>query len=193
LIPYGISKLAAEKIALTLGKIYSIPSIAVRYSIVHGTRQTFRHFYSGALRVFSVQALSGQRLTIQEDGLQTRDFINVKDVTSAHLKLLEDSRADYDSFNIGSGKTTRVIDLAKMIAVKVGVNFNPIINGAYRVNTPRHQSMDISKLKSLGWIPNCSIEENVSEYVDWVKLFPEAKAFLKQSQITMEKKGIIKA
>ncbi|MEK7564664.1 MAG: NAD-dependent epimerase/dehydratase family protein [Patescibacteria group bacterium] len=78
-----------------------------------------------------------------------------------------------------------------LIRAMVGVDFIFHL-AAYRINIPRHQSMDISKLKSLGWAPNHFIEENVSEYVDWVRSFPEAKAFFKKSQVSMGKKGIIK-
>lgn len=192
LIPYGISKLAAEKTALVLGKIYNIPSVAVRYSIVHGVRQSFRHFYSGALRVFSVQALSRQPLAIHEDGLQTRDFVNVKDVTTAHLKLLQSPRANYQSFNIGSGQVTKVIDLARAVAEAAGVSPNFLIDGEYRINTPRHQPMDVSKLKALGWRPRYSLMDNVREYINWVKNYPEAGEFLRRSQKSMKSEGIVK-
>src|SRR4029078_9443824 len=49
---YGISKIAEEKVALHLGRRYGIPSVAMRYSIVQGPRQSFYNAYSGACRVF---------------------------------------------------------------------------------------------------------------------------------------------
>src|SRR3989344_2065696 len=177
-IPYGISKLAAEKVGLVLGKIYAIPTAIVRYSIVHGARQSFRNFYSGALRVFAIQALAGESPNIHEDGRQIRDFVNIKDVTSAHLKILGDTRTDFEVFNIGSGRVTTVLDLAKLVAKEAGVPFTPVISGAFRLNTPRHQIMDISKLKKLGWFPRFSLADNVKEYVSWVKQYPEARKYL---------------
>lgn len=190
-IPYGVSKMAAERTALLLGKIYSIPSVAVRYSIVHGPRQSFRNFYSGALRAFSIQALSGQNFTLHEDGRQIRDFVNVSDVTSAHLKLLEDPRADYEAFNVGSGKITTVLDLAKLVAKAMGVPYKPEIKGAYRLNTPRHQIMDISKLRKLGWKPRHTLKDNVQQYVDWVRKYPEAKEYLKKGQAALKKNKVV--
>ncbi|MEK9186270.1 MAG: NAD-dependent epimerase/dehydratase family protein [Patescibacteria group bacterium] len=191
-IPYGISKLASERTALVLGKIYQIPTVAVRYSIVHGPRQSFRHFYSGALRAFAVQGLSGQPLSIHEDGKQIRDFVNIKDVTSAHLKVLTDSRADYEAFNIGSGKVTTVLDVARLVAKEANIPFKPVIVGEYRLNTPRHQIMDISKLKQLGWSSKYELKDNVKEYVSWIKQYPEAKKYWQASEKLLKKQKIVK-
>ena len=102
-IPYGISKLTSEYLLKNLGRRYNIPVVLLRFSIVLGPRQSFRHFYSGALRAFSVYALAGEQIKMNEDGLQTRDFVHVQDVASAHRLALEDSRLDYESFNVGSG------------------------------------------------------------------------------------------
>jgi len=51
---YAISKYTEESIAINLGKRYGIPSVAMRYSIVQGPRQSFYDAYSGALRIFSL-------------------------------------------------------------------------------------------------------------------------------------------
>ncbi len=190
--PYGISKLAGEKTAMVLGKIYNIPTTIVRYSIVHGIRQSFRNFYSGALRVFAVQALNRKPLTLHEDGNQSRDFVNVKDVTSAHLKILEDQRTDFEVFNIGSGRTARVLDLAKAVAQVTGVSSNFVIRGEYRLHTPRHQMMDISKLRRLGWKPKSTLEDNVKEYVQWVSRYPEALDYLRRNLSVLAKEKVIR-
>ncbi len=190
-IPYGISKLAAENVAMVLGKIYKIPTVSVRYSIVHGIRQSFRHFYSGALRSFAVQALSGKPLTIHEDGKQIRDFVNVKDATAAHLLLLEDPRADYEAFNIGSGQATTVLDVAKLVAKEAGIKFVPTVTGEYRLNTPRHQIMNIAKLKALGWKPKYTLADNVREYAQWVSNYPEAIKYFRLSDKVLKKANIL--
>jgi dTDP-L-rhamnose 4-epimerase len=65
---YGLSKIAEERIALHLGKRYEIPSVAMRYSIVQGPRQSFYNAYSGACRVFCLGFHVGQTPAIYEDG-----------------------------------------------------------------------------------------------------------------------------
>ena len=101
-IPYGISKMCSEKLLMNLGKRYGIPSVALRYSIVLGPHQSFRHFYSGALRAFAVNVLNNEPISMNEDGRQTRDFVNVKDVAAAHLEVLNNSQADGQIFNVGA-------------------------------------------------------------------------------------------
>lgn len=102
---YAINKQTEELIALNLGRRYGIPSVGMRYSIVQGPRQSFRNAYSGALRIFAMQTVAGERPVIYEDGLQLRDYVYVGDVAAANLLVLEDERADYQAFNVGAGQT----------------------------------------------------------------------------------------
>ncbi len=191
-IPYGFSKLASEKLALMLGKTYKIPTVILRYSIVQGSRQSFRHFYSGALRDFSVRALAGLPMIIQEDANQIRDFVNVHDVTEAHLAVLKNLKADFQVFNVGSGKPVKVMDLARLVAKMAGVKFQPVIMGVFRVNAPRNSIMDITKLKKLGWQSRYSLKDSVQEYLIWIKNHPEAIKFWIKTYRTMERQNLIK-
>ena len=192
-IPYGISKLALEKLLLTLGKAYNIPTVALRYSIVHGARQSFRHFYSGALREFAVLALSGQPMRMHEDSRQIRDFVHVDDVTRAHMLVLKNPKANWQVFNIGSGKPVQVYELAREVASAAGVKFGPQMQGIFRWGAPRHAPMDISKIKKLGWKPRKKLADNARDYVNWVQNYPTAKNFLKASFSKMRKEGILLA
>ncbi len=189
---YGASKAALEHALFALGKLYKIPSVALRYSIVQGAHQSFRHFYSGAIRAYIVMGLSGQAIITHEDGGQLRDFVNVHDVVDAHLTVLRDSRANYQAFNVGSGKSIPVIELARTIGKALGVPRKKIYAGGhFRWATTRHSIMDISKLKKLGWRPKRNVEESVREYVEWVKNYPEAKKFLEKTDKDMKKKGLL--
>lgn len=190
--PYAISKMASERLALILGRIYDIPSVALRYSIVQGSRQSFRHFYSGALKDFSVRAIAGKPIVMQEDAKQIRDFVNIHDVVDAHLAILKDDRANYQAFNVGSGRTTRVIDLAKAVCKAAKVPFRPVIDGLYRIRSPRHSKMDISKLKKLGWRPKRTLKDSVKEYVDWIKAHPEAIKYWRKTYREMKRSKILK-
>lgn len=191
-IPYGISKKAAEELLFCLGRLYSIPSVALRYTIVHGARQSFRHFYSGALRQIAVMALSGQPLELHEDGEQIRDYVNVHDVVDAHLLVLKHPRADFEAFNVGSGRATKVRELAEVIAKEAGVS--PVIKtpGFYRLGAPRHAPSHNAKLKALGWNPTSITADGVREYIAWIRQFPEAKQFLADTLRTMKEKRLLR-
>ncbi len=185
---YGTTKRSLETITHILGHELGIPTVALRYTIVHGPRQTFKHFYSGALRQFVQMAFGDGVIRMHEDGKQTRDFVHYKDLVSAHLKVLKSPKAKYETYNIGSGRATKVIDLAKEVAKACGVSFVHEL-GLYRVGTARHSVADVSKLRTLGWKPKRTIKDNVRDYVEWIKDYPEAQAFFKNSMKKLKVHG----
>ena len=179
--PYSVSKRGLEQTTVFLGRYLSIPSYALRYTIVHGPRQSLRHFYSGALRQFVAMALSGKPMTMHEDGRQTRDFVHIQDVVDAHMMILENEEIPSGIYNLGSGRTTHVNELAEMVARKVGVPFRPEYPGMFVVGNARHSVEDISKLATYGWKPKCTLEDNVSDYLEWVRSYPEALSVMEKS------------
>ncbi len=191
--PYGISKLSSEHFLTNLGREFDIPTTALRYSIVLGPRQSFRHFYSGALRAFSVYALNDVPIHMNEDGNQLRDFVHVKDVARAHTLLLDHPGAAYQAFNVGYGSSTRVKDLAKMVARAAGKEYQPHTSGRYRVGDGRHARMNVDKLKAMGWSPQHSVQDAVSEYIEWIRQFGDLSEILSKSDRELEKKGILKS
>ena len=159
---YGASKVAMESMLFSLGKLFKIPVVALRYSIVLGTGQKFKDVDSGALRSFVEMARSGEVVT-HEDGLKLRDFVNIDDVIEAHIVVATNSKADYEVFNVGAGKSIEVMELAKYVADKFWVGARA--GGKKRFCTARHSLMNIDKLKSLGWEPKHTWREAVDEYI----------------------------
>lgn len=192
LAPYGLSKQSSEQFIMGMGKAFSISAVALRFSIVLGSQQSFRHFYSGALRSFAVNVLNNEPIKMNEDGKQLRDFVHVKDVASAILKTLEDSRADFRAFNVGSGRATRIFDLAKIVAKQGKVVFKPLLQNRYRAGGTRHSVMNISKLKKLGWKPQHTLEEAVADYVKWLSNFKGFHNNLRKTETEMKKTGVLK-
>lgn len=190
--PYGLSKQSSEQLIMAMGREFSVPAVALRFSIVLGARQSFRHFYSGALRSFAVNALQNKPVEMNEDGGQLRDFVHVKDVASAILKVLEDDRANFEIFNVGSGQSTRIFDLAEIVAKQSNIAFRPLLQNRYRVGGTRHSVMNISKLKSLGWKPRHTLKEAVVDYILWLSNFKSFYGNLRQTELEMKKSGILK-
>jgi len=163
---YGLSKYALENLALRLGKTYGIPTTALRYSIVQGSRQSPRNLYSGALRIFVSQALAGVPITVYEDGLAMRDFINVHDVVRANLLALKNIKTNFEIFNVGGGKAYSVLSFAKLV-VRLTGSTSKIITSGFRRTDTRYAVSDISKLIKIGWRPRYDTAHSVQEYVDW--------------------------
>jgi len=188
---YAMAKRDQEEIALKLGRRYGIPSVALRYSIVQGPRQSFRNAYSGALRIFAVEALSGRAPVVYEDGQQLRDFVSVYDVATATALALDDSRTDGLALNVGGDRQVSVAHLAQLVMQTVGMSGEPAIPGLYRFGDTRHALSDVSRLRSLGWSPTRDQETMVQEYVAWARDQPDLADTATAAEATMRKLGVL--
>lgn len=164
---YAISKYTQELVSLSLGRRYSIPTTCLRYSITQGRWQSPRNAYSGICRIFTLRALAGRPAIVFEDGRQMRDYVYVGDVARANVLALEDSRTDYDVYNVGGDRAVSALDYASIVAGRVGLEAPPEVPGYYRFGDTRHIVSDSSKLKALGWTPTVGIEQVVDEYAAW--------------------------
>ena len=191
--PYGMSKIAEEMFALQLGKRYDIPSVAMRYSIVQGSRQSFYNAYSGACRIFCLAFHQGKEPQIYEDGNQIRDFVNIHDVVDANLLVLEDDRANYEMFNVGGGAPITVKHFAETVAEVFGIeDYKPKPCGKYRFGDTRHIWSDISKLEKLGWKPTRTIYDSVSEYKEWLNTASSIDNIIEYCSKKMEELNVLR-
>ncbi len=166
---YGLSKIASENMIMQLGKTYNIPVSILRYSIVQGARQSPMNIYSGALRIFVIQALSGRPITVTEDGNQLRDFVNISDVIRANALMIEDKRTDFGIYNIGGGKGYKIKDFAETVKKITQSDSEILIDGRFRRTDTRNAVSDISKLRELRWEPIYNPEKSIKDYVEWIK------------------------
>ena len=190
---YGMSKIAEERVALNLGRQYGLPSVAMRYSIVQGPRQSFYNAYSGACRVFCLSLHLDRDPVIYEDGKQVRDFVNIHDVVDANVLVLNDSRADYQMFNVGGDKRVTVAEFASVVADVFGKKgYVPKASGKYRYGDTRHIFSDVSKLKALGWQPKRGVRESVLAYKEWLGTASAVADILDYSQKLMAQLGVVR-
>ena len=189
---YALSKHSQEQIALQLGKRYGIPTVAMRYSIVQGPRQSFFNAYSGACRVFCLSFHVGRVPPIYEDGLQVRDFVNVHDVVDANLCVFEDPRADGQAFNVGGGRAYGVAEFAGIVARAYGRELDAKPCGAYRFGDTRHIVSDIGRLRSLGWEPKRTPADSVAEYVEWLRAHGDVQDILAFAEKQMKAMGVVR-
>jgi dTDP-L-rhamnose 4-epimerase len=194
---YAMSKYSQEMQAMTFGRRYGIPSVALRYSIVQGPRQSFYNAYSGACRIFSLSYYFGKAPTVYEDGLQCRDFVNIHDVVRANLMALEGDRMDYRIFNVGGGRSYNIVEFAGIVRNEVQLRKNfelpeAEIPGLYRYGDTRNACSDISKIKALGWKPLRSPMESVAEYVTWLYEQDNVEDILDYAKKTMKELDVVR-
>ncbi len=191
---YALSKHAQELMALTFGKRYGIPSVALRYSIVQGARQSFYNAYSGACRIFSLHYYFDRSPTIYEDGKQCRDFVNIHDVVEANMLVLEDDRANYRQFCVGGGRAYTLLEFDRIVAGVFGKeHITPRIPGEYRFGDTRNACSDSSKLRELGWQPKRTADDSVREYVGYLQQQDNIEDILEYAETTMKKLNVVRS
>ena len=168
---YALSKYDQERLCLMIGKAYNIPTVALRFFNVYGTRQSLSNPYTGVLAIFASRLLNNNPPLIFEDGNQKRDFVSVLDIARASRLALETPAAVNDVFNIGSGNSYTIFEIAeKLSRILKKDHIAPEINGKYRVGDIRHCFSDISKAKAiLGYEPEMTLEDGLFELAEWLQ------------------------
>lgn len=168
---YALSKFDQEQMCLIFGRAYRIPTVALRFFNVYGTRQALSNPYTGVLAIFASRLLNDKAPVIFEDGLQRRDFVSVKDVAQACRLALEIPQAAGNVFNVGSGRDFTIREIAEKISEAMGKGSSaPQINGKYRAGDIRHCFADITRAKEvLGYEPQVRFEDGLLELVEWLE------------------------
>jgi dTDP-L-rhamnose 4-epimerase len=167
---YALSKLDQERLCLIVGQAYGIPTVALRFFNIYGTRQALSNPYTGVLAIFASRFLNQRRPLVFEDGQQRRDFVHVRDVARACRLALETPAADGRVLNIGSGQSLSITEVAEQMARALGVDdLPPEITRKYRTGDIRHCFSDIGLASEvLGYTPQVSLAEGMEELVDWM-------------------------
>jgi len=163
---YAVTKRDHEEMCLTFGQAYGIPTIAMRFFNVYGPRQALSNPYTGVAAIFSSRLLNMKAPLIFEDGRQSRDFVHVSDIVQGVLLALHTDCVQNDLFNIGTGRSLSVMDVARTLADEIGIEIEPEMVGHFRAGDIRHCYADISKIRAgLGYEPRVRFEDGMRELV----------------------------
>ncbi|WP_114783771.1 NAD-dependent epimerase/dehydratase family protein [Botryobacter ruber] len=168
---YALSKYDQERLCLMVGRAYNIPTVAMRFFNVYGTRQALSNPYTGVLAIFASRLLNNNAPMIFEDGNQQRDFVHVRDVALACRLALEKEEANGQVFNVGSGNNYTISEIAARLAMVMDkTELQPQITGKYRVGDIRHCYADISLAKEkLGFYPQVDFNSGLEELAAWLE------------------------
>ncbi len=171
--PYGVSKLSGEYYMRALAALRGFEAVAMRYANVFGPRQDPKS-EAGVVSIFVSRLLENRPLTVFGDGLQTRDYVFVRDVARANVlastaAIPSGDGIDATAFNIATAKQTNVLELAELVGRVMGqkpqIEFAPARAGElYR------SSLDVIKArKVLGWKPEVGFDDGLPQLVDWFR------------------------
>ena len=189
---YGMSKLGEEMVAINLGRRYGIPTVALRYSIVQGPRQSVYNAYSGACRIFCLSYLLSLPPTLYEDGGAIRDYVNIDDVVDANVLVLEDDRAAGRVLNVGGGQVVTTREFADIVMRQYGSTQPAVVTGEYRFGDTRHIVSDINALRELGWEPKRTPADSVDAYAAWLEGMEGLDGVLAEANARMRALGVVR-
>jgi dTDP-L-rhamnose 4-epimerase len=165
---YAITKRDQEEMCLTVGRAYGIPTVALRYFNAYGPRQSLNNPYTGVCAIFSARIKNNNPPLIFEDGFQSRDFVSVHDIVEANILSMKSSTANYEVFNVGTGKPVNILEIAQTLIKLYNKDLKPEITNKYRAGDIRHCFANISKITDkLGYKPKVDFEEGMKELVAW--------------------------
>lgn len=168
---YAITKMNQEQMVLNIGITYRIPSVALRYFNVYGPRQSLSNPYTGVAAIFMSRIKNGNRPVVYEDGEQTRDFISVKEIVRANICAMENSKADYNAFNIGTCEPISIKSIAQTLArLYEKEDIEPEVLNKFRKGDVRHCYADTSKAEELlGFKAETAFADGMKELISWAK------------------------
>lgn len=190
---YGFTKQSQEELAMIVGKSINLPVVAFRFQNVYGPGQSLKNPYTGILSIFSTRIKNNNDIYVFEDGLETRDFVYIEDITDAIVLGIEKENANYHTFNVGSDEKMDVLTIAETLKQEYNSDVPIHISGNYRLGDIRHNLADLTLIKeSLGYEPKVKFKEGISNFVKWVNKQEVEKDKYEESINQMKQKGLYK-
>ncbi len=168
LSPYALHKSLCEDYARLYTSLYGLEVVGLRYFNVYGPRQDHRSEYSGVISKFISETLKGNPVTIYGDGENTRDFVYVGDVATAHVASLT-LGVPGRVYNIARGESISLLELRATIAELVGTDRAPHF-GPPREGDIKYSSADTTQAKkSLEFTARTSLHDGLKETIEYYK------------------------
>ncbi len=173
---YGAAKLSGEIVATAFYHSYGLNTVNLRIFSVYGAGRIMKvGSTTGVVPIFVDKALKNQDLTVIGDGSQTKDFVHISDVCNALATVADKQIGKGESFNIGTGKATSINEFAQLV-LELTQSKGKLINLPASKESVSNVS-DISKArKAFGYEPKVSLQQGLTEFIDWYKQYLAGKA-----------------
>lgn len=165
---YAISKQVQEELCLCVGRAYNVPVTVLRFFNVYGPGQSLINPYTGIITIFAARIRERKPPEIYEDGLESRDFVYLTDITNALILALGNVSVYYETINVGSGRPLSVLEMAQTMLRAMQVDLEPVVIGKFRQGDIRHCYADLDKARRLlGYQPKVDFEEGIKKFLAW--------------------------
>lgn len=161
--PYGYHKRIAEELCDSYSKQFGINVAIIRLFSIYGTGLKKQLFWDACNKIYSDKSGS---VEFFGTGEESRDFVHISDVLTLIACILK-NKQEHIVVNCGTGCGVTIHDVVHMINSAMTKNLNVIFNNKVDLGNPKDYCADISISKSIGWVPEVSLKEGLSAYVDW--------------------------
>lgn len=161
--PYAASKAAADRLCFSYFTTYGTNVVIVRPFNVFGPFQK-KGTGGAVIPIFVDLASRNQPLIVYGNGNQKRDFMYIDDLVRAYDLVYSNPELKGQVINFGTGKETKIIDIAEYIAKKFHVK---TVHKKARLGEVSRFRADITKAKKLGFKPSVDIWSGIDKYIDW--------------------------
>ena len=165
---YSTTKACLALLAESYHRTKGLNYTALRYFNVAGPLQDYERTIPPVFAGFILRIKGGRNPIVFGDYMKARDYIDVSDVNAFHILCMENEDTANQTFNLGTGKMTNLMDLKNMIAEIMNVNvdfdhYDAIAGEAL------NSYGDISKAKSMGWEPKKDITDTIKETIVYLE------------------------
>jgi len=189
---YAATKYAQEDLIRIAGDSLNIGTAILRFQNVYGAGQSLNNPYTGILSIFSTRIRRGMSLPIFEDGQESRDFVHVTDVVRAIELALFNEASNGNTFNVGAGEPTSVLQIANMLVDAFEGKVRPEVTGQYRLGDIRHCYADLSEIRAkLKFEPQMSLKKGIEEFANWVLSQPLPEDGLDKANAELKKRKMM--
>ncbi len=157
---YGAGKLFCESLLKGLAK-KGLKYNSLRYFNVYGERQALHAYYTTVVTYFIKRILNNEPPVIDGKGDQSMDFVHVSDAVRANILAME-SEAVNQEFNVGTGVSTSIAQLADIILKHLNKSIKPIFRER-EVYVTKRQADTQKAEKILGFKAQVKVEEGIPQ------------------------------
>ncbi|KAA3612090.1 MAG: NAD-dependent epimerase/dehydratase family protein [Calditrichaeota bacterium] len=169
LSPYAVSKLAAERYAMSFNIVYGVPTVAFRYFNVFGPRQDPKSHYAAVIPLFINALLRGEAPIVHGDGEQSRDFTFIENVVHGNLLACESDLASGNAMNLACGDRLTLNSLIEKLEIILDVKANAKYVES-RTGDVKHSQAGIELArKLLNYEPQVKFDEGLRRTVAYYK------------------------
>jgi UDP-glucose 4-epimerase len=161
--PYGQHKLMAEDLCREYYEYFGVSSCSLRIFSAYGPglrKQLLWDIFQKTFQTDSIRLFG--------TGKESRDFIFITDIVRAIVLVMERGEFDARTYNLASGTETTVQELVSELLPALGYTGNYLFSGSNRSGDPINWRADVNRLRSLGFVPEVTVQEGVKHYVKWL-------------------------